>query len=110
MTLLLDLNSLQEAVAEQVTIMQSWRDQLAKNSQNSSKPSRNDGLKKPRTRSLRKKTGRRSGGQKGHQGHLLEMVEHPDYVRVHEASTCPHCAADLSVEPCACEKRQVFDV
>jgi transposase len=68
-------------------------------------------LKKPRTRSLRKKSGRRSGGQKGHQGHTLKMVEQPDQIQVYEASTCSHCATDLqSVEPCGYEKRQVFDV
>jgi transposase len=60
---------------------------------------------------LRKKSGRRSGGQKGHQGHTLKMVEQPDHIQVHEASTCSHCATDLqSVEPCGYEKRQVFDV
>jgi transposase len=68
-------------------------------------------LKKPRTRSLRKKSGRRSGGQKDHQGHTLKMVERPDQIQVYEASTCSHCATDLqAVEPCGYEKRQVFDV
>ena len=96
---------------EQAALIQELRDQLAKNSQNSGKPPSSDGLKKPRTRSLRKKSGRRSGGQKGHQGHTLKMVEQPDQIQVYEASTCSHCATDLqSVEPCGYEKRQVFDV
>ncbi len=101
----------ERTVAEQAAVIQSLRDQLAKNSRNSSKPPSSDGLKKPRRRSLRKKTGRRSGGQKGHQGHTLKRVEQPDRVQVHKACLCPHCAADLrSVEPCGYEKRQVFDV
>ena len=105
------VRELEGTVAEQAAVIQSLRDQLAKNSRNSSKPPSSDGLKKPRTRSLRQKTGRRSGGQKGHKGHTLRMVDPPDHIQVHEAPICPHCAADLrSVEPCGYEKRQVFDV
>jgi transposase len=103
--------TLQQTVNEQAAVIQSLRDQLAKNSQNSGRPPSSDGLKKPRTRSLRKKTGRRRGGQKGHKGHTLKRVEQPDHVCVHRVSTCPHCAADLeSVEPSRQEKRQVFDI
>ena len=112
-TLVAIIQALRQAVAEQAVVIQSLRDQLAKNSRNSSKPPSSDGLKKPkaRTRSLRRKTGRRSGGQKGHQGHTLKQVERPDHVQVHEVSACPHCAADLqAVEPCDYERRQVFDV
>ena len=105
------VRQLEQVVAEQAAVIQSLRDQLAKNSRNSGKPPSSDGLKKPRTRSLRRKTGRRSGGQKGHEGHTLKMVEQPDHVQVHEASTCPHCATDLrSVEPGGHERRQIFDV
>ena len=111
LTLQQQVQQLQQTVAEQAAVIQSLRDQLAKNSRNSGQPPGSDGLKKPRTRSLRKKNGRRSGGQKGHKGHTLEMVEQPDQIRVHKVSTCPHCAADLaSVEPCRQERRQVFDV
>jgi transposase len=102
---------LQQMVAEQQAEIQRLRDQLAKNSQNSGKPPSSDGLKKPRTRSLRKQAGRRSGGQKGHKGHTLKMVEQPDHVQVHPVSHCPHCATDLRpVDPCRIEKRQVFDI
>ncbi len=105
------VQELRETVAQQAAVIQALRDQLAKNSRNSSKPPSSDGLKKPRTRSLRQKTGRRSGGQKGHKGHTLRMVEQPDHVRVHEAPICPQCATDLQfVESCGHEKRQVFDV
>lgn len=105
------VRELQQAVATQASEIQKLRDQLAKNSRNSGRPPSSDGLKKPRTRSLRKKTGRSSGGQKGHKGHTLEMVEQPDHVEVHHASQCPHCATDLqSVGQCAVERRQVFDI
>jgi len=110
-TLITILLELQQRLAEQAAEIQALRDQLAKNSQNSGKPPSSDGLKKPRTRSLRKKSGRNSGGQQGHQGHTLKMVEDPNYVEVHEVSTCPHCAAGLeSVKPQEYEKRQVFDI
>lgn len=102
---------LQQMVKAQNVEIQSLRNQLAKNSQNSSKPPSSDGLKKPRTQSLRKKSGRNSGGQQGHKGHTLKMVEEPNHVEVHEVSTCPHCATDIeSVTPHGHEKRQVFDI
>jgi transposase len=105
------VKELQQTVAAQATEIQKLRDQLAKNSRNSGKPPSSDGLKKPRPRNLRKKTGRRSGGQKGHKGHTLEMAEKPDHIEVHPVSQCPHCAADLgAVEPCRLEKRQIFDI
>ena len=85
LTLQEQVQQLQKTVAEQAEAIQALRDQLAKNSRNSGNPPSSDGLKKPRTRSLRKKSGRRSGGQKGHQGHTLQMVERPDHTRVHEA-------------------------
>jgi transposase len=110
-TLIAIVLELHQQLREQAALIQELRDQLAKNSRNSSKPPGSDGLSKPRTRSLRKKSGRRSGGQKGHKGHTLKMAEQPDHIRVHKAPICSHCTTDLqSVEPCRYEKRQVFDV
>lgn len=84
---------------------------LGLNSQNSSKPPSSDGLKKPVPQSLREKSGKPSGGQKGHKGGTLKQVEQPDEVITHEVKRCPRCAADL--EPGAViglRKRQVFDI
>lgn len=57
--------------------------QLAKNSRNSSKPPSSDGFMKPHPQSLRKASGRKPGGQSGHKGTTLKMVEEPDEVHWH---------------------------
>lgn len=85
---------------------------LNKDSHNSHKPPSSDGYSKPaRTQSQRKKTGRRSGGQRGHVGTTLEMVAHPDQVIEHRAERCRGCGAVLGDEESqVVERRQVFDL
>ena len=97
--LLTRLQQLETFVQEQAATIQALQDQLAKNSGNSGKPPSSDGLKKPRTRSLRQKTGRKPGGQKGHQGHTLKMRDDPDHIEPHPLDQCPHCQTDLSGVP-----------
>lgn len=102
---------LHDRLAEQQLLIQALRDQLAKDSHNSGNPPSSDGLKKPRTRSLRQKGQRPRGGQPGHQGDTLTMVAEPDYVDPHPVNQCPHCQTGLSaIEPVGYEKRQVFEV
>jgi len=84
---------------------------LSKNSRNSHKPPSSDGLNKPNPKSLRKKTGRKTGGQKGHKGHTLKMVKSPDHIKVYSVNQCKNCGCDLKAEPSdGIEKRQVFDI
>jgi hypothetical protein len=86
-------------------------DQIAKNSSNSNKPPSRDGLSKPKPKSLRKRHGKKSGGQAGHQGKTLKAVEKPDYTEIHRVQECRCCQSDLaSVKIEGVEKRQVFDI
>lgn len=85
--------------------------QLAKNSRNSSKPPSSDGLKKPKPKSQRKKSGCQSGGQEGHAGTTLEQVNNPDFIETHLVDVCENCGASLvKVESKSHECRQVFDL
>ncbi|WP_409374718.1 DUF6444 domain-containing protein, partial [Verminephrobacter aporrectodeae] len=59
-------------VQELVTRVQELESRLSKNSHNSSKPPSSDGLKK--TQSLRRKSGKRPGGQVGHTGKTLRQA------------------------------------
>jgi transposase len=105
------IQELQKTVAEQASELQRLRDQVAKHSGNSGKPPSSDGLRKPRPQSLRGKSGKATGGQVGHVGHSLALVEQPDQVEVHDLRVCPHCSYCLDkVVSCGYERRQVFDV
>jgi transposase len=86
--------------------------QIAKNSSNSGKPPSSDGLKKPpKTTSQRGKSGRKPGGQNGHQGRTLEQVDKPDFVVTHSPVACGGCGHSLAeVEGASIGKRQVFDL
>lgn len=77
------------------TELREVKDQLKKDSRNSSKPPSGDGFKK-RTKSLRKKSERPSGGQKCHPGSTLEWRENVDEVLVHGVSECQSCGYSLS--------------
>ena len=90
---------------------QELRGKLAKNSQNSSKPPSTDGYKKPKPKSLRKPSGKKSGGQQGHTGTRLERVEQPDHTIIHPVLNCQECGCSLKQSPATGHRsRQVFDI
>ena len=88
-------------------------DRLRKTSRNSSIPPSGEGLAKPlpRSRSLRKKTGRKPGGQEGHPGQTLAQAAKPDREVRHEPGPCSRCGMGLGGRPVTgVERRQVFDL
>jgi transposase len=102
---------LQERIAEQDARIAELERRLAASSRNSSKPPSSDGLDKPAPKSLRGRSGRRPGGQPGHEGRTLRQVAVPDEVVVHEPGGCAGCGGELSAgEPVRICRRQVFDI
>ena len=85
---------------------------LAKNSSNSSKPPSTDGYsRKPRTRSQRIKSDRKTGGQKGHKGSTLKPVANPDIVKNYDVTECTSCKHDLTgVAETSYTARQEVDI
>jgi transposase len=86
------------------------RSRLRLNSRNSHKPPSSDGLsKKP---GLPKGPPKKSGGQFGHKGKTLKMVDKADSVVVHHAPSCPCCSKVFSTADVieVVQKRQVFDI
>lgn len=107
---------LRARIIEQDRAIAELRQRLGQNSRNSSKPPSSDGYGKPsakKDRSLRKRSGRRAGGQDGHEGAHLERVEVPDRRIEHEPEACTGCGSDLAgaerIEDGE-ESRQVLDL
>jgi transposase len=83
---------------------------LSKNSHNSSKPPSSDGLGR-KSHSQRKPSGRPSGGQSGHRGQTLALVETPDGITSHRPARCEQCGKSLQQTPGrVVERRQVHDL
>ncbi len=101
------------AMQEQIDLLKAevkaLRERLDTDSHNSSKPPSSDGLHKPV--SLRKPSGRRPGGQKGHPGRTLCFSDTPEQILVHAPASCVCCGKPLdAIEGCVVERRQVVDM
>jgi hypothetical protein len=84
--------------------------QAQRDSRSRSKPPSSDGLGR-RTKSLRKKSGKKAGGQLGHRGETLHLVAAPDEIVEHRPAVCVHCQAPLADEPALLrERRQVQEL
>ena len=100
-----------QLIAQLNQTIQELKEQLNKNSKNSSKPPSSDGLKKPSPKSLRKPSGKKAGGQTGHQGTHLAVITAPDETVKHMPSACEGCPHYKMCKNTACiaEKRHVID-
>jgi len=108
--------ALREQLAVALAELQNLKARLAKDSHNSSKPPVSDGLKRPlpQTRSLRRRSGRKPGGQLGHRGETLHLVvsDQVDAVVAHRPTVCATCQLPLNETAAVvgCERRQVRDL
>jgi transposase len=84
---------------------------VAKDSHNSSRPPSSDPPWAKRTRSLRRPSGRRPGGQAGHHGETLRLSERPDRTVEHRPRECQGCHAPLtSAQVVRHRRQQVWEV
>jgi len=105
------IHALERCVDELQAQVHTLQEQVAKDSHNSHKPPSSDGLAKPKPKSLRPKSQRPTGGQPGHPGHTLRMVETPDRIVPHRVERCSGCGRSLAGQkPDRVERRQVHDV
>jgi transposase len=105
---------LEAALAQNAVLLarvQELEARLAKDSHNSSKPPSSDGLAR-KTKSLRRKSGKKPGGQLGHRGQTLRLVAEPDAVTEHRPAICTGCQAplDTTAPVVLRERRQVQDL
>jgi transposase len=86
-------------------------DRLNKDSHNSSKPPSSDRLSQRGHHKRNRKSGKKRGGQRGHEGTQMKMVENPDHIIRHEVRSCECCLRSIShVKAKWNRKRQVFDL
>lgn len=101
---------LQEQLEEAEGRARETEARLRQNSQNSSKPPSSD-MVRPAPKSLRKRSGRRPGGQPGHAGATLSPVAKPNHVVRHCVEVCGGCRRSLKDQPPdEWVKRQVWDL
>ena len=70
---------------------------IKKDSHNSHNPPSQDKYRS-KNRSLRKQTGRKPGGQKGHKGTTLLKIEKPDIIKELKSDYCTKCGLELEQE------------
>lgn len=84
---------------------------LKKDSHNSHNPPSQDKGTPKRNQSRRKKSGKKTGGQKGHKGYTLKMRENPEEIITLQSDYCSKCGEDLQgVEQVMISKRQVLEL
>ncbi|MGL5714712.1 MAG: DUF6444 domain-containing protein, partial [Paraclostridium sp.] len=85
------ITALTEKVATLTEENTKLKEQLNKNSKNSSKPPSTDVFDKPTPKSLRKKSSKNQGAQKGHKGSSFLINKEPDAFVSHIPKSCNTC-------------------
>ena len=96
-----ELIALIQAQAAEIAVLKARIGELERrlglNSSNSGKPPSSDGLMKPaRVTSLRERSAKKPGGQKGHKGETLRQASDPDEIVDHFPSICSGCGGALT--------------
>lgn len=104
------MQRMQEQIGSLTHQVKSLQERQAKDSHNSSLPPSSDRFTR-KTKSLRKKSEKKSGGQEGHPGTSLHWSSIPDEIIEKHVAQCEACHHDLhEVAVCHVERRQVHDV
>ena len=106
------VTTLQQAISALAAQVAQLQARLNKDSHNSHQPPSSDGpAKRPHPRSLRKRSGKKSGGQAGHPGVTRCLVDDPDTTLVYAPAVCTGCGAGLDTAPeLRRERRQVIEI
>jgi transposase len=106
------LAEVSEALLQMTQRVAELEARLSKDSHNSHLPPSSDRfVRQKKTRSQRKRSGKKPGGQQGHDGHHLAFSASPSEIVVHPVEVCSRCQADLrAVAVRAIERRQIVDV
>jgi transposase len=84
---------------------------VTRDSHNSSRPPSTDPPWAERTKSLRRPSGRRVGGQPGHAGRTLRLTPKPHRVVTYHPARCRHCSESLAgALGMSVERRQVVEL
>jgi transposase len=104
------MQRMQDQIGSLTQQVKSWQERQAKDSHNSSLPPSSDRFTR-KTKSLRQKSEKKSGGQEGHQGTSLHWSSTPTEIIEKRVEQCEACHHDLhEVAVCHVERRQVHDV
>lgn len=103
---------LEESIRQLSEQLQVLQERLVKDSHNSHLPPSSDRfVRQKKTRSQRQRSGKKPGGQKGHEGHHLAFSATVDEIIVYPVEVCTQCQADLRAVPVdAVERRQCIEV
>ena len=110
------ITSLNSKIEELTRKLQEAEDKLNKDSHNSSKPPSSDGLSKKNKKkdlSLRTRSGKKPGGQKGHTGKTLPTPQKIDkLVTLYplKCQNCPHLNQCKNKGICGTEQRYTMDI